>query len=676
MFELSKWAKEILRFNSIKSQFVLEGNIYDIYPIEINLSGNYSSQAVSTAGNIVVSSSGNVSKTEVESSSQKVENSQVITARLTDFLGILLTNYDDYDLVISFEPIFGFKLVKGNLDVFKKFIKENPNKDGYVPAILARAYESIETIVNNNEHYVAVILNFASRLREIAERDINEFLYKMFRLSQVAVPKVINPIASQTIANVPDAENTKYSNEKSNNQSSVFPKYNAVFIIVDKESDLPAWYTLDNHKVKVINIPRPDNIVRRVIIETLLPRLDDFEIIENDQQKKEEIIDVFIDNTHKMFGSEIIGIVSLAKREKISILEINEAIRRYKVGVKDNPWAKLNWDDIANAEEILKRRVKGQDKAIKKACEIVRRSFFDISGSQFGINASRPKGVMFFAGPTGVGKTELAKALTELIFGNQSSYIRFDMSEYSKEHTDQRLIGAPPGYVGYDAGGQLTNAIKQNPFSIVLFDEIEKAHPRILDVFLQILDEGRLTSGRGETVYFNECIIIFTSNLGVYDIDNQGNKITRVSPDMPYEQVEIEIKNFIQDYFKFRINRPEILNRIGENIIVFDFIRPHSAKLIFEKMFNNVKERIRDLRRIEIEVTEEVYNILQDYCTKDLTMGGRGIGNKIEESFVNPLSTLLFKLNPKEGQKVLVNGINQTELGWELDGQVMEKIQT
>lgn len=113
----------------------------------------------------------------------------------------------------------------------------------------------------------------------------------------------------------------------------------------------------------------------------------------------------------------------------------------------------MNWNDIANAEEILARRVKGQDKAIKKACEIIRRSFFDISGSQFGINASRPKGVMFFAGPTGVGKTELAKAITELIFGNQSSYIRFDMSEYSKEHTDQRLIGAPPGYVGYDAGG-------------------------------------------------------------------------------------------------------------------------------------------------------------------------------------------------------------------------------
>jgi len=247
------------------------------------------------------------------------------------------------------------------------------------------------------------------------------------------------------------------------------------------------------------------------------------------------------------------------------------------------------------------------------------------------------------------------------------------MSEYSKEHTDQRLIGAPPGYVGYDAGGQLTNAIKQNPFSIVLFDEIEKAHPRILDIFLQILDEGRLTSGRGETVYFNECIIIFTSNLGIYDVDHNGNKIIRVSPDMPYDKVETEVKNFIHDYFKFRINRPELLNRIGENIIVFDFIRPNSAKLIFQKMLNNVKERIFNSMRVELIISDEVYNILEKYCTSDLTMGGRGIGNKIEEAFVNPLSTLLFNLEVKEGDFVRIYEMKCDQLGWFLEGKIVSK---
>ena len=139
----------------------------------------------------------------------------------------------------------------------------------------------------------------------------------------------------------------------------------------------------------------------------------------------------------------------------------------------------------------------------------------------------RPRGVAFLAGPTGVGKTELAKSVTQLLFGDESAYIRFDMSEFSAEHSDQRLIGAPPGYVGYDAGGELTNAVREKPFSVVLFDEIEKAHPRILDKFLQILDDGVLTSGRGDRVYFSESIIIFTSNLGIYSTAADG---TRQSP--------------------------------------------------------------------------------------------------------------------------------------------------
>jgi ATP-dependent Clp protease ATP-binding subunit ClpA len=168
---------------------------------------------------------------------------------------------------------------------------------------------------------------------------------------------------------------------------------------------------------------------------------------------------------------------------------------------------------------------------------ILRRCFYNLSGAQFSRYSNRPKGVLFFAGPTGVGKTELAKTITEFIFGSEHNYIRFDMSEFSQEHADQRLVGAPPGYVGYEVGGELTNAIRQRPFSVVLFDEIEKAHPKILDIFLQILDDGRLTSGRGETAYFSESLIIFTSNLGIYEITPTGEKIQRVTPDMPYSEI-------------------------------------------------------------------------------------------------------------------------------------------
>ncbi len=157
------------------------------------------------------------------------------------------------------------------------------------------------------------------------------------------------------------------------------------------------------------------------------------------------------------------------------------------------------------------------------------------------------------------------------------------MSEFSQSHSDQRLLGAPPGYVGYEAGGQLTNAVKNNPFCILLFDEIEKAHPSILDKFLQILEDGRMTDGKGETVYFSETIIIFTSNLGIYEVDRDGFREQKVSSDMSYPEVQKAVRHGIERYFKQQLGRPEILNRIGENIVVFDFIREDIAEGILHE---------------------------------------------------------------------------------------------
>ncbi len=195
-----------------------------------------------------------------------------------------------------------------------------------------------------------------------------------------------------------------------------------------------------------------------------------------------------------------------------------DAVRRYKVGVTEDPWQKVDHAKIRGAVSFIGKRVKGQEHAVTHMLDIVKRAVTGVGRTRSGA----PRGVAFLAGPTGVGKTELAKTITNLLFGDESAYIRFDMSEFSAEHADQRLIGAPPGYVGYDVGGELTNAIREKPFSVVLFDEIEKAHPRILDKFLQILDDGVLTSGRGERVYFSEALLIFTSNLGIFSLDECG----------------------------------------------------------------------------------------------------------------------------------------------------------
>ncbi|MFH1603986.1 MAG: AAA family ATPase, partial [Pseudomonadota bacterium] len=251
--------------------------------------------------------------------------------------------------------------------------------------------------------------------------------------------------------------------------------------------------------------------------------------------------------------------------------------------------------------------------------------------------------------------------LTKLIFGDERAYIRFDMSEFAEEHSGARLLGAPPGYVGYDAGGELTNAVREKPFSVVLFDEIEKGHARILDKFLQILEDGRLTDGHGETTYFSETIIIFTSNLGIFVEDDGGRRVQNVKPGDPYEMVESRVRAAIGDYFKFRLARPELLNRIGDNIVVFNFITPEIAGQIFGGMLNNVVKRVQEEHKVELVVPAGVREKLLTLCVRDLSNGGRGIGNQIESAFINPLSRALFDCKLEGKTSVTVTDIAEQD---------------
>ncbi len=171
---------------------------------------------------------------------------------------------------------------------------------------------------------------------------------------------------------------------------------------------------------------------------------------------------------------------------------------------------------------------------------------------------------------------------------------------------------------------------------------------------MQILDDGRVTSGRGETVYFTESLIVFTSNLGIYEMLPDGTKIQRVSPDMDYQKIKREVLVAIEDFFKFKIARPEILNRIGDNIVVFDFIRQDIARKILDRMVENIKAKLFESNQIKLEITPEAYEYLTSVCTTDLGMGGRGVGNKVETGFLNPLSSALFEGGFKPGQTLMV----------------------
>lgn len=297
---------------------------------------------------------------------------------------------------------------------------------------------------------------------------------------------------------------------------------------------------------------------------------------------------------------------TVARTQDLPFGQIADAIRLYCVGIADNPWRQAYlYDRIRSAEQEITRSVKGQSQAVLQTLDILKRPVTGLTAAQSSNSGNRPRGILFFAGPTGVGKTELAKAITRLLFGGEQAYIRFDMSEFASGHSDERLIGAPPGYVGFDAGGELVNAARQRPFSVVLFDEIEKAHSKILDKFLQILDDGRLTDGRGDTVYFSESVIIFTSSLGVYVRDDHGQPVLNVSHSDGYGEVSQKIHKAIQDHLRFQLQRPELLNRIGDNIVVFDFIRDDVAQQIMDKMLGNVTERVRDEHDVTLEIGEQ-----------------------------------------------------------------------
>ncbi len=296
-------------------------------------------------------------------------------------------------------------------------------------------------------------------------------------------------------------------------------------------------------------------------------------------------------------------------------------------------------DRLIRMEEILAKRVIGQEAAIRAVAATVRRSRAGIQ------EAGRPIGSFIFLGPTGVGKTELARALAEFLFDDEKAMVRLDMSEYMEKHTVSRLIGAPPGYVGYEEGGQLTEAVKRRPYSLVLLDEIEKAHPDVFNVLLQILEDGRLTDGQGRTVDFKNTLVIMTSNLG-------GQVIKELSRD--YEAMEKEVRKILEAHFK-----PEFLNRIDE-VIIF---RPLGKSAILEIVglqLGLLSKRLAD-RKIGLEVTKEAKELLAERGF-DPVYGARPLKRTIQRDVQNPLAMKILAGEFGEGDTVEIGVDKKGEL--------------
>ncbi len=315
--------------------------------------------------------------------------------------------------------------------------------------------------------------------------------------------------------------------------------------------------------------------------------------------------------------------------EEVTEQDVAEVVARW-TGIPVTKLMEGETQKLIRLEEELHRRVVGQNHAVTAVANSVRRSRAGLS------DPHRPSGSFLFLGPTGVGKTELARALAEFLFDDERAMVRIDMSEYMEKFSVSRLIGAPPGYVGYDEGGQLTEAVRRRPYSVVLLDEIEKAHSDVFNVLLQLLDDGRLTDGQGRTVDFSNVVLIMTSNLGSESIQ----------PDLDFEMVEERVMAAVQAHF-----RPEFLNRIDE-IIVFDRLTREDLRQIVEIQLQSLRNRLAD-RRIELMVSDEALDLLAE-AGFDPVYGARPLKRTIQRELADPLAMRILSGEFSEGSTVKI----------------------
>lgn len=497
-----------------------------------------------------------------------------------------------------------------------------------------RALRMVRTLLSQSRDPAAIWLNFTDRLFSDPKRQSSAELPLV-----ILIKKILEEAALIQFG-------------------SLAHRRNVLVLLANQLDGIPEWLYVNNPLVTLITVTRPTQDERAMFFTRCASQFHEAQNLT--QEQLVELSREFCDLTDGLTSRDLHALQRTSLLEKLPLTRVKKLVDRFRFARKDNPWEQLYGERIKTAKETLRRRVIGQEAALDAVEQMLISARVGLSLTP-AARGAKPKGVFFMVGPTGVGKTELAKGLSELIFSDEGAYARFDMSEYAMEHSSEKLTGSPPGFVGYGEGGQLTNRLLERPFSLLLFDEIEKAHPRIMDKFLQVLEDGRLTDSRGQTADFSQSLIVFTSNIGSDSIMEQLQHAS--GKQLPtYDEIQQHYHQAVKDYFSLPtprgLGRPELLNRFGDNILVFDILRPQFVELIARKFLNAVVDSTRERHGIELQLPmDEICEGIRMKMSSDLRslrMGGRQVRTEVENLVLRPISRFLFENDHQRKQIVSV----------------------